>query len=429
MLLQSFVVPQRAMLENPAVVTPIPKKLQKDYDNLWMRFMASKTAKDDIKVANDAAKLLQKNREFPPLLLLQAYVILYRGRESDAYRQFAAVTAADPKNRIALYYLAEMSFSRNDFASAADYYSRLSAVTSLQPELEVKRQKAQLLAVDSLVRDGAIAETAGRLSDAEAIYRRALESAPSEPVLHGLLASVLERQRNWEGALSEYRRQIGLAGPNDDAQRHIVEILTNLGRTEEAQALTQRLGEASAPDDEGARRAQELEDLGRWGADIGRFRDIVSSGSITREQLAVLLVRYFPQIQTLSQSTQIVTDAQDSWASREIQTVLGLGIVDLQANHMYQPARIVTRGEYATTLGRMIRIVGATPASVSPIPTPDLASSSALYQDVQLVLQYGLMTLDSTGKFGIDEPVSGKEAVNAEVRLMGFTRSFQQPRN
>jgi hypothetical protein len=205
--------------------------------------------------------------------------------------------------------------------------------------------------------------------------------------------------------------------------------LTNLGRTEEAQALTQRLGEASAPDDEGARRSQELEDLGRWGADIGRFRDIVSSGSITREQLAVLLVRYFPQIQTLSQSTQIVTDAQDSWASREIQTVLALGIVDLQANHLYQPARIVTRGEYATTLCRLIRIVGATPASVSPIPTPDLASSSALYQDVQLVLQYGLMTLDSTGKFGIDEPVSGKEAVNAEVRLMGFTRSFQQPRN
>src|SRR5215471_12118930 len=153
MLLQSFVVPQRATLENPANVTPVPKKLRDDYDKLWMKFAVSKSAKDDIKVANDAAKLLQKNRDFPPLLLLQAYVILYRGQEMDAVRQFSAVLGADPTNRIALYYLAEMSFSRNDYVNAADYYSRLFAVTSVQPDLEVKRQKAQLLAVDSLVRE------------------------------------------------------------------------------------------------------------------------------------------------------------------------------------------------------------------------------------------------------------------------------------
>jgi hypothetical protein len=39
------------------------------------------------------------------------------------------------------------------------------------------------------------------------------------------------------------------------------------------------------------------------------------------------------------------------------------------------------------------------------------------------------MSLDGAGKFGVDEPITGKEAVNAEVRLMGFSRSFQQPRN
>jgi tetratricopeptide (TPR) repeat protein len=369
MLLQSFVAPPRARLENPAVVTPIPKKLKNDYDKLWTRFVNSKSAKDDIKVANDAAKLLQKNRDFPPLLLLQAYVILYRGQEADAFRGFSAALAADPRNRIALYYLAEMSFSRNDYASAADYYSQLFSVTSVQPDLEVKRQKAQLLAVDSLIRDGANAEAAGRLTDAEAIYRRALDLAPSEPVIHGLLASVLERQKNWEGALAEYRRQTGLAGATDDTQRHIIELLTTLGKSEEAKALSQRLGGSGAADEDYARRSQELEDLGRWGADIGRFQDIISSGSITREQLAALMVRYFPQIQTLSGVPQVVTDAENSWAQKEIHTVLGVGIVDLMANHTYQPARIVTRGEYATTLSRLIRIVGATPSDAVPIPT------------------------------------------------------------
>jgi len=34
LVLQSFAVPQRATLENPAAVTAIPKQLQKDYDKL-----------------------------------------------------------------------------------------------------------------------------------------------------------------------------------------------------------------------------------------------------------------------------------------------------------------------------------------------------------------------------------------------------------
>jgi hypothetical protein len=89
---------------------------------------------------------------------------------------------------------------------------------------------------------------------------------------------------------------------------------------------------------------------------------------------------------------------------------------------------VVTRGEFAVTMARLTRILGGKPGDAAPIPTPDLASSGALYQDVQLVLGYGMLSLDSTGKFGIDEPVTGKEAVNAEVQLTKIAQSFQQTR-
>ena len=123
-----------------------------------------------------------------------------------------------------------------------------------------------------------------------------------------------------------------------------------------------------------------------------------------------------------------MTDIQDSWAISEIQTVVALGILDPLPNHTFQPSRIVTRGEFATAMARLSRIIGAKLNSAAPIPTSDLASSGPLYQDVQLVLGYGMLSLDKAEKFGVDEPVTGREAVSAEVQLIKILQSFQQTR-
>jgi len=341
------------------------------------------------------------------------------------------VLSKDPANRIALYYLSEMAYSRGDFVAASDLYARLFAVDTTHPELEPKQQRALLLATDRLLRNARQAEQEGRLADAEEHYRQATLRAPQSAELHGLLAGVLVREMKWAEALPEFQRQIelsGSGGPNDETQRQMIEALTQLGRTDEARVLTERGGGAGPRDIDQDRADKELEDLGRWGTEIARFRVIESSATITREQLAVLLVRYFPQIADLPQTPQIMTDIQDSWAGAEIQTVVALGILDPLANHTFQPSRLVTRGEFAVTMARLTRTLGAKPSDAAPIPTSDLASSGALYQDVQLVLGYGMLSLDSAGKFGTDEPVTGKEAVNAEVQLMRIGQSFQQTR-
>ena len=88
----------------------------------------------------------------------------------------------------------------------------------------------------------------------------------------------------------------------------------------------------------------------------------------------------------------------------------------------------MTRGEFALAMSRLSRLVGATPSRALPIPTSDLAFNSPFHQDVQLVLGYGQLSLDSAGKIGIDEPVSVKEAVNAGVQMTNILQSFQQPR-
>lgn len=88
----------------------------------------------------------------------------------------------------------------------------------------------------------------------------------------------------------------------------------------------------------------------------------------------------------------------------------------------------MTRGEFALALPRLTRIAGAIPYRENLIATSDVASSRAVFQDVQLVLGYGLLSPDKAEKFGADEPVADEDAVNAGVQLAHFPKSFQQAR-
>ncbi len=398
-LLQAFpVMPVRTALENPAVANPIPQRIQKDYQKVWKRFLASKDAREDAKISGDLDKILKKNPDFVPALLVQTYIDLYAGRQEKAEKQFETILASHPSDRVALYYLAESAYARNDYVRASGLYRRLKAVDNSHPELDMKSQRAFLLAMQTLVQEASDAARTDRLSDAERLYRQALALAPEEAELHRQLAAVLSRQGKLDDAAAELQSQADLRG-SGDAQGA-------LGEPAEGRAV---------------RRAQlsaELEDLGRWGTQIDRLQEIRTSPAITREQLAALLASYFPQLLEFQKKPQIMTDLPDSVAAPAIEAVVGVGLLDPTPNHTFQPARTVSRGEFAEVVGRLIRMLGVPQQEQSPITPPDLVPGSPLYRELQLVLGYGLLSLDNAGNFNISAPVGGEEAVNTAEKLL-----------
>jgi tetratricopeptide (TPR) repeat protein len=415
LLLQTFFMPPRLALENPAVISPLPQQYKKDYDKLWVKFL---TAKEDPKILKDADKLLKKQKDLESVLMLEAYIDLYANRRPDAERKLEAVLAKAPQHRIALSYLAELSFARQDYARAGALYAKLLTVDRTRTDVEPKYQKAVLLATETLLRNAARAEADNRVSDAEAMYREALRIAPNEPVLHAELGALLLREKKWEDAMNEFRRQLELDRSNDEAQRHLAEALMNLGRTEESRVILSRLRETGVGDELLETKVKELEDLGRWGGDIDQFRRIESSEAISREGLAAIFVRYFPQLTEFRQTPQIVTDLQNSWASLEIQTIVGVGLMDPLPNHTFQPSVNVTRGEVAVAIARLSRLLGLPATSTVAIPVSDVSSGNPLSSDVRLVVSLGLLKLDDQGRFNINEVVSGKEAVNCAEQLL-----------
>ena len=428
LLFQAVALPPRAALVNPGDAVEIPKKLKKDYDKTWARFV---TGKDDSNVLRDADKILKKQGNFVPALLVEAYVDLYLARNDEAERQFERVLAQDPKHRIALFYLAELSFSRDDFRRASQLYGRLLELDNIghdRPELEMKRQKALLLATDNLLRSAAGAEGEGRLAEAEDLYRQALQIAPGEPVLHGQLGNLLFQEKKWDEALTSFRRQVELGVSDEEVQRHIADALTELGRPDEARDVLASLRKADSlgHEDELGRRTAELEDFGRWGADIDQFRKISSAEAITREQLATLILRYFPQVSDQPQTPVFIADIQDSQAWRDIETVVAVGLFDLTPNHAIGPAETMSRGDFAMAMARLIRLLGINAGEAPSITPPDLPPSHVIYRDAQLVLQCGLLTLDNAGQFDVSGQLTGKQAVSAAERLLAFVREKPQ---
>src|SRR5207249_1249988 len=110
----------------------------------------------------DLDKLIKKEKTFDPALTIEAYIDLYKGDDLAARQKLTQVLTRSPNNRIALYYLAEIAYSHNEYARATTLYAELLTVDTSRPEIETKRQKALLLATDELLRSVARAEAENR---------------------------------------------------------------------------------------------------------------------------------------------------------------------------------------------------------------------------------------------------------------------------
>src|SRR5262247_1491793 len=199
-LQSSVVLPPRTGMENPAAVSPIPRKLQKNYDKLWNRFIAGS---DDTKLRKDLESILKKEKTFDPAWVIEGYLALYKGDNTAARARFSDALKVNPNNRIAVYYLAELAFARGEYTQAATLYGQLLSMPVSLPDIDTKRQRATLLAMDTLLNGAVTAERENRFSEAEDRYRQALKIAPNEPALHSRLADILMKQNKTEEGEAE----------------------------------------------------------------------------------------------------------------------------------------------------------------------------------------------------------------------------------
>ena len=96
--------------------------------------------------------------------------------------------------------------------------------------------------------------------------------------------------------------------------------------------------------------------------------------------------------------------------------------MELLPNHEFQPKAPISRGELASALARLSRLLRV-PDQHASISAPDVATTNAIYSEIQLVLGNSIMGLEDSGSFNLGGSVSGRQAVRSVDRLL---RIFQQ---
>ena len=95
------------------------------------------------------------------------------------------------------------------------------------------------------------------------------------------------------------------------------------------------------------------------------YQSIETAATVTRAQLAALIgVRLEPLLKRTDRATAVViTDTRANWASPWILSVARAGVMEVYANHTFQPAAPVRRADLARAASRVLALVAdETPA-------------------------------------------------------------------
>lgn len=146
------------------------------------------------------------------------FVLERLGMTEEANEQYRKSLKLDPESAPAHFNLAGSLARRGEFATAEVHFR-----AALK-----KRPNAQ-----TLTGLGFVLARQGRVVEAIASLRSAIEASPKNPVAYDQLGKILVEQGRFEEAAANYRQLVGNR-PSVAAHQNLAQILTQLGHTEEA---------------------------------------------------------------------------------------------------------------------------------------------------------------------------------------------------
>lgn len=335
-------------------------------------------------------RALQGSDLYLPALIGRGQALLALRREGEALRSFEAALTIDPS---------------------------LSEVRARVEVLKFREVQEGLAAARR-------ASDAGRFDEAKQAYTRAISASPDSAFLYRELGLIERRQGDPERALEYFRRAVALDPADARSQMQIGEMLEASGDLDAA-IEAYAAAAASEPSESLEKRIETLRSRLAFDRRPAEYRAIMSVPEITRGELAALIgIRLESLVQSARRrEAAVITDTRAHWAASWILAVARAGIMEVYANHTFQPRSPARRGELAQAAGRILNLIGARrPAAArqwqgARRKIADVAPGHLSYPAVSLTVAAGVLLLLEGDTFQLTRPVSGTEAVEAIDRL------------
>jgi tetratricopeptide (TPR) repeat protein len=347
-----------------------------------------------------------------------AYARLRAGAHADAIRAFAGVLERRPDDVPALVGHG-IALARGGNAEAAlAAYARAAALDPASEAIRRRRGELRLQVTDTRVAAARSAAQGGDFDRAVEQYQLVLQAAPELSGVRLELAGVLADRGEVDAAIALLE-----ADPSADRQvlLRVAELATQRGEHERALEVYRRILEADPRDEEAVAAARRVREAIEAEQMPPEYRLIIDSPTITRADLAALLM---VKVRKLAQAPlgagRVAIDISGSWARDHIIRALALDLVTVYPNHTFQPGATVRRADLARAVARALDILRY-PAGPAP-RLSDMSSNNVYYYPAARVVGAGLMDLGEDGAFQSWRPVSGREAtdvIEGLVRLVG----------
>jgi tetratricopeptide (TPR) repeat protein len=368
---------------------------------------------------------LKQAPAFYPAEVGLGYVALAGKKHKEALLHFDRAVVANPRYAPALGGRAEALLAMGEVDEAV---VSIEAALKEDPNLAPLRSRLEVLRFKNQQADIARARKlaqSGALLEARAAYLTALEASPEAGFLLRELADVERRAGNLEGAI-EYASKAATLEP-EDVRGHML-----LGELYESQGQLAKAADAYAaaaavqPDPALSDKVAALRARAAFDAMPEEYRGIEASPSVTRAQLAALLAVRLDDLLAANRRVNavVITDTRGSWAAGYILTVARAGVMEVYANHTFQPDALVRRVDLAQAASRVLELIASRSPQLASTwragakrTFPDIGPRHLRHAAVSLAVAAGVMTTLEDGSFGLTRPVTGAEAVAAVTKL------------
>jgi tetratricopeptide (TPR) repeat protein len=371
-----------------------------------------------------------RNSGFYPAAVGLGDVSLARRNAHDALDWFGKALSRDPRYVPALVGQGQAQMALNQSQAALQSFRAALAVNPSLPDLQRQMAVLQFRAQQDAIEQARKAAAGGHADQALQAYGQAIATSPDSAFLYRERAGVERQQGQLEAALTDYRKAIALDSSDAAAYEQMAALLEQQGDAGGAAAALQHAYELN-PSQDLQKRLQDLQNRAALARLPEAYRSIDQASQITRADLAALIgVRLASFVESLPQEGAVlITDARESWASPWIQSVARAGLMPPYPNHTFQPGAIVTRGDLASVLSRLLRAIGTRdPAlarqwSAGHPSIRDVPAQHLSYPAVSMVLAAGVMATQADGTFQLAKPASGAAAIAALDRVAALARN------
>lgn len=400
-----------------------PPALEAEHTAAWRRLQSGDVA--GARAAFDA--ILAAQPGFYPAATGAGYARLAAGDMTAAADRFQQAADADPDYLPAWRGLVRTRLALGETAAAIPAIERVLALDPSDAALRSQLDLLRFRQLQGLIDAGRTARSAERFAEAVGAFEAALALSPMSAVLHRELALTEAARGAMDAAESHARRAIEIDDSDADAHAVLASILEQRGRDQEAAAAYARAASIEP-------RAEWTESSARLGAraEMGtmpeEFRNVAAAATLTRGQVAAFIGTRLENLLARAPrtATEVATDVQGHWASPWILPVTQAGVMDIFANHTFQPEATVRRGDLAQIVERLL---GLNPMRRMDLMRwqalrpdfADLPQSHLFYPAAAVAVASSVMSPRNGNRFDATAPATGEELVSAIERIEQIT--------